>query len=102
MLTYNTFCHIIKEKELKEGEGMLQYKIDVMKELKARGYTTYRIKTEKLIGGATIDAIRNGEVVGAQSLNALCRLLNMQPGDIIEYTDDVTASEEENNKSHLS
>lgn len=73
---------------------MLRYKINVMEELKARGYTTYRIKTEKLLGGSRLDALRAGEIVGTQTLEILCRLLGMQPGDILEYVEEESATEQ--------
>ena len=39
------------------------------------------------MGEATIQKIRKGEVVNAHNLEILCRLLECQPGDIIEYSE---------------
>lgn len=64
---------------------MLRYKIDVMEALTASGYTSYRIRKEKLIGEASLQDIRQGKVVGIRALDQLCSLLDLQPGDIIEY-----------------
>lgn len=64
----------------------LQYKIDVMKELKNKGFTTYRLRTEKIIGERQIQQIRSGEIVSPACLSKLCELLQCQPGDVIEYT----------------
>lgn len=64
---------------------MLRYKIDVMAALAAAGYNTTRIRKEKLIGEASLQDIRNGKVLGIKYLETLCRLLDLQPGDIIEF-----------------
>lgn len=64
---------------------MLRYKIDVIEALTASGYTSYRIRKEKLIGEASLQAIREDRVVGINALAQLCSLLDLQPGDIIEY-----------------
>ena len=41
----------------------IKYKIDVLEALKAAGYSTYRLRKDKLIGEATIQWIRSGEPV---------------------------------------
>lgn len=64
---------------------MLKYKIDVLAALKDLGYTSYRIRQEKLIGEAQMQKIRNGEIASKETLNKICELLNCQPGDFLEY-----------------
>ena len=64
---------------------MLKYKIDILENLKSNGYTTYKLRKDKLIGEAQIQKIREGEIVSKETLNTICRLLNCQPGDILEY-----------------
>lgn len=57
--------------------------------LKEKGYTTYRIRKEKLIGEGTLTALRNGTGgLDARTINKLCAVLGCQPGDIMEYVDD--------------
>lgn len=63
----------------------IKYKIDVLAKLKAAGYNTNRLRNEKLLSEGTIQNIREGKVVNAANLSKLCKLLNCQPGDIIEY-----------------
>ena len=59
--------------------------------LKARGYTTYRIRKERLIGQGTLTAIKNGTGgLDHRSIARLCKALNCQPGDIMEYVEDET------------
>ena len=63
----------------------IKYKTDVLKLLKESGYSTYRLRKEKMLGEATIQKIRNGELVSWESISASCQLLQCQPGDILEY-----------------
>ncbi len=65
----------------------LIYKIDVLDALKEKGYTSYKIRQEKIIGERQLQQIRNGEVVSNACLEKLCQLLNCQPGDIIKYVE---------------
>ena len=64
---------------------MFAYKIDVLDELKKKGYTTSKMRNEKLLGENAIQSIRRNEVVGIIALEKICGLLEMQPGDIICY-----------------
>ena len=64
---------------------MLKYKIDILEALKEKGYTSYRIRKDKLIGEAQLTKIRSGDIASKETLNTICRLLDCQPGDILEY-----------------
>ena len=66
----------------------IKYKIDVLSELKKAGYSTYRLRQDKLFGERTIQKFRKGEIVSAENLSLICKLLNCQPGDILEYEKD--------------
>ena len=66
----------------------LRYKINIMDALKAKGYTSYRIRNEKLIGERQVQQLRNGEIVSNACIDKLCKLLNCQPGDILEYVEE--------------
>ena len=67
---------------------MLRYKIDILEELKEKGYSSYKLRKDKLMGEAQIQKIRSGELVSKETLNTICKLLNCQPGDILEYIPD--------------
>jgi len=57
--------------------------------IKEKGYTTYRIRQEKLIGQGTLTALKNGTGgLDAKTINRLCQVLNCQPGDLMEYVAD--------------
>jgi len=54
-----------------------------------KGYTTYRIRKEKILGQSTLTALRNGNgKLDSVTIERLCRTLDCQPGDIMEYVDD--------------
>lgn len=67
---------------------MLVYKIDVMEELKEAGYPSGRLQKESLLSGSAITKIMRNEVVGIAVIDKLCKLLDMQPGNIIKYVPD--------------
>ena len=67
---------------------MIEFKIDIMQALKEHGYTSYRLRKEKIFGEATMTKFRNQEYINFENLNILCRLLECQPEDIIEYVPD--------------
>ena len=64
----------------------LRYKINVLAALKEAGYSTGRIRSEKIIGEQMVQKIRKGEEMPSWgTIATLCKLLNCQPGDIVEY-----------------
>lgn len=72
-----------------KGEQMLRYKMDILQELKQKGFTTYKIRQDKIIGEAQMQKIRSGKIASKETLNTICRLLDCQPGDLLEYVPDV-------------
>ena len=69
---------------------MLTYKIDVLETLKESGYNTTRLRKEQIIGESAIQSLRKGEMIGIKTLEKICDILDMQPGNIIknvEYTE---------------
>lgn len=63
----------------------VKYKIDVLSALKAAGYSTYRMRKEKILGESVLQQLRTGELVSWVNIARLCELLNCQPGDLVEY-----------------
>ncbi len=66
----------------------LRYKIDVLNALKEKGITTYQIRKEKLLSESTVQKLRAGIGVSWENIETLCRLLDCQPSDFIEYVKD--------------
>jgi putative transcriptional regulator len=73
----------------------VQYRIDVLAALKAAGYSTYKLRREKLLGESVIQQIRNGVLVSWPNVGRLCGLLDCQPGDLLEYIPDITNTAEQ-------
>ena len=66
----------------------LQFKVDVLASLKEKGITTYQIRKEKLLSESTVQKLRAGVGVSWENIETLCRLLDCQPYDLIEYVKD--------------
>lgn len=66
----------------------LVYKIDVVSALKSKGYTPTIIKTNHLIGESTMSKLRRKQPISWENLQTLCRLLECQPSELIEYIED--------------
>ena len=64
------------------------YKINIIEELKKAGYSTYRIRKEKLLSESTMQKFRNNEPISWDNISTICKLLKCQPGDIMEYVDE--------------
>ena len=65
----------------------LRYKIDVLSEFKKHGYNTTRIRDEKITGQRQLQEYRNNKVTMSGILLA-CKILECQPGDILQYIPD--------------
>ena len=63
----------------------LKFKIDVLLALKDAGYNTNRIRRENLLSQSTLQKLRDGGQLSWSNIEAICKLLNCQPGDIMEY-----------------
>lgn len=66
---------------------MLVYKINVLESLKESGYNSTRILKEGLISQSAVQRLRKNEMIGIKTLEKLCELLDMQPGNIIKYVE---------------
>lgn len=64
------------------------YKINILQSLKDAGYNTNVIRKEKIMGQATLQQLRKGELVSWATIETICRLLDCQPGDLLEYVED--------------
>lgn len=73
--------------------GMV-YKVDVLKALQESGYSTYRLRKERLLSESTIHKLRYGIGVSWDNIETICRLIGCQPGDILEYSDEPEQKED--------
>ena len=89
VLWYNGYKWIDKEVRT---VGMV-FKINVLQALKDKGYSTYRIKNEKLLSQSTLQKLREGKPVSWENIEAFCRLLELQPGELLEYKPDTAEND---------
>lgn len=66
---------------------VIRFKFDILAALKAAGWSSYRLRQEKVLGQATMAQLRAGELVSWANIDRICRMLRCQPGDILEYID---------------
>ena len=64
------------------------YKKPILPALKAAGYSSARLRKERIIGQKTIQDMRNGELVSWRIMEMLCKMIDCQPGDLVEYVPD--------------
>ena len=67
---------------------MFKYKIDVIEELRKRGYTAPFIRKHNIFGESSMSKIRHGEVLGINYLDKLCSIFECQLSDIVEHIPD--------------
>ena len=63
---------------------MYKYKIDVLKALSERGFTSTRMRKEKILSEATMQNLRQGKGITTDTINTICIILRCQPSDILE------------------
>lgn len=67
---------------------MLEYKINVIKELENVGVNTTVARKTGVFGQETMRKFRNKDTsISLDNLNRLCCILEMQPRDIIKYVE---------------
>ena len=68
---------------------MIRYKVNLIEELKKAGYSSYRIRQEKVISESTLQRLRKGGTGSRPDrLDAVCKILRCQPGDLVEWVPD--------------
>ena len=63
---------------------MWRYKIDILKELSNRGYTSTKMRKDKIMSEGTLQHIRKRNVISVVTFNTICLILRLEPSDIIE------------------
>jgi len=61
---------------------------DIIVRLSEAGYNSVKIRNDKILGQDALQKVRRLEVVSPATINKICRMLNCQPGDIMEYVPD--------------
>ena len=77
--------HVIMNHE--EGIKVIVYK-SILEKLKTAGFTTYALMKGGIISQGALTKIRRNEPVSLGTINTICKLTKLQPGDLLEYVDD--------------
>lgn len=64
---------------------MITYKINVLEELKKKGYTTYILRKNKYLSETTIANLRADKPVTMGALDAICIMLRKRPEEVINF-----------------
>ena len=54
----------------------------------SKGLSTYKIRKDKIITESTLQKMRENRHITTQSIENLCKALNCQPGDLMEYVNE--------------
>jgi len=55
--------------------------------LKDKGYSSYRLRKEKIVGQSILQKLREGGDIDTRTIKRFCALLSCQPGDLMEYVE---------------
>ena len=67
----------------------------LFRKLEKEKMSVYRLKTDKVVGTATLDKLRKGEGnIDTRSIERLCRYFDCQPGELMESVKDEHGAED--------
>ena len=67
---------------------MLKYRTNILKELKDAGYSSYRLRQEKVLSEGTLQKMRSGNIaITVESLGVVCDILHCQPGELLDWVE---------------
>ena len=66
---------------------MIVYK-DILEKLREAGWSTYRLRKEKILPNSVIIQIRAGLPITTATVDKICELLHCQPNDILEFKEE--------------
>lgn len=67
---------------------MIRYKSGIMDSLKSKGYSSSKLREQKIFGEKTMTDFRKCAPIPYKTLDKLCQLLDCGIGDLIEYVPD--------------
>ena len=59
--------------------------LNIMQNLAAKGWTSYRLRNEKVLPESVLTRLRQGRSVTTETIDKLCELLECQPGEILKW-----------------
>lgn len=73
------------------------YRIEILQALKDKGFTSYRIRKDRLLGERTVQRLREGKDVSFDVLATVCDLLSCDVGDLLTVQPPEGDSEDQSN-----
>lgn len=68
-------------------KSAFRYKINILEALKKAGYSSARIRKEKLFAQVTLQKFRVGDTnISLQTIEDICNLTGLQPWDILDFS----------------
>lgn len=66
----------------------IYYKKDICQLLSDAGYTSYRLQEKGIMNSAGWTRLKKGKIVTMDTLDKICTVLQIQPGDLVGYKED--------------
>lgn len=66
---------------------MIIYK-DILAKMKAAGYSTARIRKEKILSESTLTKIRNNKAITTDTLDVICGITKLPVEELMEYREE--------------
>lgn len=60
-------------------------KYETLEMLKDKGYSSYRLREDRILSPRTLQKIRNQERLTMHELETICDLLHVQPNKVVEW-----------------
>lgn len=60
-----------------------EWRVDPLQLLKDKGYTTYRIRKEKLFSESTVQKLRHKQMISLQEMDTVCTITEKSIGKLI-------------------
>ena len=67
---------------------MIRYKIDVLNELKCKGFSSSFLRQNKILSESAMSSLRHDKPVSLGTLDRICSMLEQDISDIIEFVPD--------------
>jgi hypothetical protein len=64
---------------------MIRFKIDIMSYLKKVGYNQTKLQKGGLLPKSVIQSLKDNKNITINTLNKVCILTGLQPGELLEY-----------------
>ena len=59
--------------------------VDILQKLAAKGWTSYRLRKEKVLPESVLTRIRKGLPITTDTVGKICELLECQPAEILKW-----------------